>query len=53
MTRAEREERKRLIREGERRNAIISLYEARPQMLAAKLQEIADDNQWENKDALS
>jgi len=53
MTRAEREERKRLIREGERRNAIIGLYEAQPQMIAAKLQEVADENQWENEDAIS
>lgn len=41
------QERKRLIREGERRQAIANFYEADQELARAKLQELADYERWE------
>lgn len=50
MTPAERAERKRLIAEGEKRQAVASFYEAHHQEEMARLQELADQNGWEADD---
>ena len=46
----DKKERQRLIREGERRNALTSFYEAHQSTLRAKLQELADQQKWETHD---